>query len=405
MPRRELPSPAEIAIDLGKIARNGVGRSLPGQQTGGGVPHIVRLLEESDGAGSSDLSVRIANLVVRAARAIEPKSDREAVAAVLWIDLESSDGIMKTSPPLLEHRGGRYELAAGKLDRPTTEGNFKNHIRRPLLERVARNILSACSSDAGISRDTPVREPPDSEAQGSSLDMLALASATLYWNGLASLFVSDLDRYLPLHYPGGIYYWGTAGKSPWDQCCSEFFVWYVEWLVACHYALDPTSEDSEKTFLGWSPSSIEQLRQYVDDGVAVGPPGLRNVQIDKLLDLQTSDEAAEYNAAWWEWYEPAFPHLEAGEWKRGVERDYDIPDRERRKEVYKLLASVRRTYRLIAGNVKLSGPYFSNAREYAVKDTAHHYGLLDDPPIFRGERLLEAMRRFFEDIEIELDAF
>ena len=140
MPADDLPTEEQLADDLAKVARNGVGNSLPNMQTAADIPYLWAAASELADDPDDDLPLLIAKLVVPAVNDIQPLSNRLAVADILWIDLEAADGLRDGEAPALGGHGNRYAQAASRLN--STELQVKNNLRRPMLEKVAERILA-----------------------------------------------------------------------------------------------------------------------------------------------------------------------------------------------------------------------------------------------------------------------
>lgn len=163
------PTPEQLAGELQKFARRGLGRSLPGKQTEKTVQTLSDISRELADDPSEDWPLRIARVVIREVERITPENpDRLAIADVLVIDLEQApEGLVNTGGDVgpLKSSGpnvGRYARAASRYKPPIVEKTFDEERRKPLLERVGQRLIDRLNEKqaAAEERDEAVQPEP-----------------------------------------------------------------------------------------------------------------------------------------------------------------------------------------------------------------------------------------------------
>jgi hypothetical protein len=317
---------------------------------------------------------------------------------MLWIDLEQPDGKRSGEVPQLEHRDGRYELAAAQLDPPTTEGHFKNHLRRPLLERVGEEIRSLLTDFRNAPSSTTPSTPEDLGSDFNyPLNEIAKRSIDLYYAAVSTLCVAEFDSHL---WDGSF----AASYHPehslvWLAWAKRFHRQYMLFATELAFLDDPSVHKERLQDLSADINSrIDALCRVC---VKCGPPGLAKLSNDELLEMwvtiepDTDDDAeSRFITMWLPWYERAFPinREEDGHF------DFDQPTRQSVKD---MAAHALAIYDLIGPRIDLEEPFKSNARRRAYKDIESSY-LFEDRPLHGGRYFRERIDLCFEDTKFSL---
>jgi len=318
---------------------------------------------------------------------------------MLWIDLDQRDGIRRETPPKLEYLNGRYERAAAKLG--TTEGNFKNHVRRSLLTRVAEQLRPdlprhRAIPDHSVQRPSADRAEPVNEA----LDDLAYLSIFLHYRGLTSFVVADLDPHLPFDVGRWESVYNEGSVEVWERCSFSLYFAYVQWLVAARPALY-SIPGQEEVLRNSSPQVLLQMKKlFASVNKCIQPLAqLPDSAFHNSLSHGTTD-GSPYLEIWFPWYYQAFPDFQAGTFNPNQTVEYPPPDEITREEIKRITQSAYRLYALTSEQIELDGPYLSLARSRVYKDTEHYYALPKDRPIMGDRFLDEEIRRAFEKLEL-----
>jgi hypothetical protein len=137
----EIPTKKQLADELAKFARRGIGRSLAGKKSESDVQALSDLSRELAENPSEDWPLRIAKVVIPEVKAIGAP-ERLAIADVLGIDLERPLEAIEAGESVepLEGHGGRYDRATERLDLKSVK-HFRDNRKIPELERVGQRLV------------------------------------------------------------------------------------------------------------------------------------------------------------------------------------------------------------------------------------------------------------------------
>lgn len=403
-----LPTETQLAKDLATVARNGIGRSLPRQQNSEAIPHLWAAAMELVPDCDEDLPGLVAKVVVPAVRLVEPKTEQEALAEILWIDLDAADGIRKEDPPMLgTGTDNRYSLAADLLT--SSELDVKNNLRRPLLEKVARLIRNALQRHAPTPTSTtlPTTNEPQlprslDEVDFPYLQALAEAAIRLHYSGLSTLFISDLSRTLPCYkdsYGHENYY--PSARDVYRICSELLFSNYLD-LIEVYYTSQVDANTQREYHEVLTNVGREEMHTFLLTCLNHGPTCFHNLEgrirdDPELSEAPFRDGDTVYELYWYPWYchEVAAPDPDQFLAKHGLS---PRPD-----NLNVVTAASAGIFRTISSKVALAVPYESVARDLAYRQITASYTFDQHTPLQDGRSLSEKIPLFFEQERTELD--
>jgi hypothetical protein len=172
------PTTEQLAKELGKFVKNGLGRDLPGAQNERTVKALSDLCRELAANPSEEWTTRIARVVIKEVKLLKPEvPDRLAVADVLAIgdparDAEEIIADIEAGE-VADGLEARHQQAANRYTRITAR-TFAEDYRPQLLERVCERLrgeLEAQSEAVEEGGDLVSREsehdPPQEGTDGA----------------------------------------------------------------------------------------------------------------------------------------------------------------------------------------------------------------------------------------------
>jgi hypothetical protein len=413
MSPNDLPTEEQFADDLTKVARNGIGRALPRKQGGKAIPYLWAAALELAGDQAEDLPALIAKVVVPAVRLVGPRGDQEAVAEILWIDLEAADGYRHGDVPPLEGLDNRYDRAATKLG--STELDVANNLRRGLLKEVGRLIVGRLEKHRAEA-DTPqkISEPGyafEDEPPFPLVQALAWKAIELHYSALVALFIYHFAHILPRedsfgrenHYP--------SAYTVWWACCERLFRCYVEWIATYHMMqyTQTANADSELDML--AEPSRGKLKVLYETCVSYGPASIRELDFESLGELFSDamnyvkfDNSPLYTEVWLPWYrgEIEYPDPEnhrAVEEKAGIE----VPEKAQPHNLNIVAAKSFEMFGVVSAEIALVLPFDPMGRDLAYKNIASSYIFDEWTPIYGGKSLRDHAVIFITRTQAALD--
>lgn len=401
----DLPTEEQLADDLTKVARNGIGRSLPGKQGGRDIPYLWAAAAELAEDQTEDLPGLIAKVVVPAIRRVEPREEQEALAEILWVDLEADDGYRKDDVPTLAVGiDNRYQRAATKLS--TSELHVKNHLRRPLLEKVGRLIVVQLQkhraeidtpNGTGKHRRAFEEEPsfprPDSELPFSvdSLNWLAMVSAELYFACLTALFLPYI------HYEKHCqrYRLGEAA-AVWGESAEHLLLCYGNFISRRGHG-SIIERDLFNTFIKHVPQSVLTTIHAIRNDTRALIPRLTSKQIQVLEERPLpSEKEYQYilHPTWRNWYKDEVVHHDSVESFPPTPTKLISSDQPLGIEL--LAAKAGEVERLLSAHLEYPEPFLTNARGRAHKRLGYYFDVEDWERSIEGHSLREHADMFFD---------
>ena len=414
MSTNDLPTEEQLADDLTKVARNGIGRALPRKQGSKAIPYLWAAAIELAEDQAEDLPALIAKVVVPAVRRVEPTGDQEAVAEILWIDLEAADGYRHGDVPPLGGLDNRYDRAATKLG--STELDVKNNLRRGLLIEVGRLIMGRLEKHRAET-DTPqkISEPSYAFKDKPSfprVQALAWMAIELHYSALVALFIDHFAHILPRedsfgrenHYP--------SAYVVWETCCQRLFRCYVMWITTAHhilqYAQDTNVGDELKVLTESSQGKLKVLYETCTGG---GPAGIRELDSGSLgelfsdaMDYVRFDNSPLYTEVWLPWYEgeieyPDPENHRALEEKVGIE----VPEKAQSHNLDIVAAKSLKMFQIVSAEIAEVLPFDTMGRDLAYKNITSSYIFDEWAPIYGGKPLREHAIFFITRTQAALD--
>ena len=410
MTANDLPTEEQLANDLTKVARNGVGRSLPRKQGGKSIPYLWDAAVELADDQAEDLPALIANIVVPAVRRVEPIGDREAIAEILWIDLDTDDGYRQGDVPPLGGFQNRYDLAATKLG--STELDVQNNLRRGLLEEVGRLIVAQLEKQrAEAAAPQKISEPGrafEDEPPFPVFQGFAWKAIELHYSALVALFIDDFAHRLPWEDSFGRQNHYPTAYVVWELCAQRLFCCYVE-LIWVYYMLQH-AEDTE-TLSTLPESTRDKLILLYEACTSCGPSGIHELDAEALGELQLDvsshmrlDDPL-YTDVWLSWYKGEIDyHNRDPEGRRALEErlGVDVPENQPHN-LSIIAAKSAKIFSIVAAEIGLMLPFDEMARDIAYKNIASCYIFDEWTPIYGGKSLREHIVGFIDRKKIELD--
>lgn len=162
-----LPTEEQLAQELARFIKNGLGRDLPGAQSERDVQALSDISSELADDSSEEWTTRIARVVIEEVRGIKPEvPDQLAVADILAI----GDPERRTEEIIADIEAGetvddldaRYQQAANRYPKITAR-TFAEDRRRSLLERVGKRLLKKLKARRGAVEEKDNPPPPTLE--------------------------------------------------------------------------------------------------------------------------------------------------------------------------------------------------------------------------------------------------
>jgi hypothetical protein len=406
----DLPTEAQLVGDLTKVARNGIGRSLPRQQGSKAIPYLWKAAIELAEDRAEGLPALIAKIVVPAVRCVTPKGDQEAVAEILWIDLGAADGYRPGVVPPLGGFGNRYDRAATKLG--STELDVKNNLRRGLLERVAELIVARLKNhrtETGAPQKIGEPDPAfEDEPPLPLLQAFAWKAIELHYSALVALFIDHFSHILPREDNFGRENLYPSAYVVWETCSERLFRCYIEWVTTYHM-LQSTEGIGELDTL--SESVREKIELLYEASTSCGPAAIHELDIKALgglfsaaIDYMRLDRSSLYTEAWLPWYAGEIEYPDPENQRVIYEQaGIDVPERPQPHNLNVIAAKSAKMFRIAHDEITLMLPFDTMGLNLAYKNIAACYIFDEWTPIYGDKSLREHAVVFINRRKAELD--